>query len=488
MAMSGNTATVQRRWLALTVLSVGTLMFILSETIVNVALRSIQRDLGFTQSSLAWVVNAYLIAFGGLLLLAGRLGDLLGRRRVFLIGLAVFVPASLASGFAGSQGVLIAARFVQGAGAALTAAVTLSMIVMMFPEPRERAKAIGIYSFTGAAGASIGVTAGGLITQVVSWHWIFFVNVPIGVVAFALATRVLARDRGIGLRRGADVLGAVLVTAGLMLGVYTIVSTADFDWASGHTAAFGAASIVLLIAFVVRQAMARNPLVALRVFRSRRLAGANAAQALMAAGMFGFQFMVALFLQLVLGYTPLETGLAFLPITFMIGTVSLLLSAPLTGRFGARNVLLAGMALLVVGLGQLAFVPPDAGYLRHVLPSMVLLGIGAGLGLPTVTTLAMAAAAEEDAGLASGLTNTMQQVGGALGLAVAATLAAGRSEELLAAGQSEVAALTGGYHVAFGFGAAIIAAAAVLTVVLLRPQAPSTAAPAEQPELVTAAG
>jgi EmrB/QacA subfamily drug resistance transporter len=477
------------RWVALTVLSAGTLMFILSETIVNVALRSIQRDLGFSQSSLAWVVNAYLIAFGGLLLLAGRLGDLLGRRRVFLIGLTVFVLASLTSGFANTQQLLIAARFVQGAGAALTAAVTLSMIVTLFPQPRERAKAIAIYSFTGAAGASIGVTAGGLITQAVSWHWIFFVNVPIGVAALAVAGRVLQRDRGIGLRRGADVLGAVLVTAGLMIGVYTIVSAVDFGWGSAHTLGFGALSIVALAAFVLRQATARTPLLALRIFKSRQIAGANLVQAFMVAGMFGFQFMVALFLQLVLGYTPMETGLAFLPITVMIGAVSLFVSAPLTTRFGARNVLLAGLAFLVVGLGLLANVPVQASYLRDVVPSLVLLGIGAGLALPTVTMLAMSGADERDAGLASGLVNTTQQVGGALGLAVVATLAAGRSQQLVAEGLPTPDALTSGYRLAFGLGAALVAAAALLTITLLRSTRPieEDPSPAEQAELVTAA-
>jgi EmrB/QacA subfamily drug resistance transporter len=462
----------RHRRLALGVLSTGTLMFILSETIVNVALRSIQHDLGFSASGLAWVVNAYLIAFGGLLLLAGRLGDLLGRRRLFVAGLVVFVAASLAGGLAGSQQALIAARFVQGAGAALTSAVTLSMIIVLFPEPGERARAIGVYSFTGAAGASIGVTAGGLITQVVSWHWVFLVNVPIGLAALALSVRVLPGDRGIGVRAGADVLGAALVTGGLMIGVYTIVSAVDAGWWSVHTVGFGALSMLLLAGFVVRQATARQPLLALRILRSRQTGGANLAQALMVAGMFGFQFMVALMMQQVLGYRPIETGLAFLPVTVLIGAVSLLLSAPLSIRFGARGVLLAGLALLAVGLGLLAVIPVDASYLRHVVPSLVLLGAGAGLALPAVTTLAMTGVPEHDAGLASGLVNTTQQVGGALGLAVAATLAADRTRTMLAAGAGMPAALTGGYRLAFALGAGLVAAAWLVTLVVLRPQRP----------------
>ena len=325
----------QSRWIALVVLCVGMLMIILDATIVNVALPSIQDDLGFSQNSLAWVVNAYLIAFGGLLLLAGRLGDLIGRRRVFMVGLAVFTAASLLCGLAQSQEVLIAARFVQGVGGAMTSAVILGMIVTMFPEPREQAKAIGVYSFVAAAGASIGLLAGGVLTEAINWHWIFFVNLPIGAGTALVAARLLERDEGIGLRQGADIPGAALVTGSLMLAVYTIVEAADRGWGSPETLGFGALAVGLMGAFVAREARARTPLIPLRIFRSRSVSGANVVQMLMVAGMFGMFFLGALYLQRVLGYDALEVGLAFLPVAVLIGALSLGLSARLNMRFGA---------------------------------------------------------------------------------------------------------------------------------------------------------
>src|SRR6516225_2557859 len=306
--------TERRRWIALVVLCAGFLMIILDQTIVNVALPTIRRDLHFSQSNLAWVVNAYLIAFGGLLLLVGRLGDLIGRRRIFLIGLTVFTSASLLCGLAQSQALLIGARFVQGVGGAMTAAVILGMIVTMFPKPSEQAKAIGVYSFVAAAGGAIGLLAGGLLTQAINWHWIFFVNLPIGIVTGVLATRLLPNDVGIGLNRGADAPGAVLLVASLMLAVYTIVEASNYGWGSAHTAGFGGLSVALLAAFIVRQATAANPLIPLRVFRSRTVTIANLMQALMVAGIFGMFFLGALYLQRVLGYDPVEVGLAFLPV------------------------------------------------------------------------------------------------------------------------------------------------------------------------------
>jgi EmrB/QacA subfamily drug resistance transporter len=439
----------RERWIALIVLCVGFLMIILDQTIVNVALPSIQDDLGFSQSSLAWVVNAYLIAFGGLLLLAGRLGDLIGRRRIFMIGLGVFTTASLLCGLAQSQTVLIGARFLQGAGGAMTAAVILGMIVTMFPEPREQAKAIGVYSFVASAGASIGLLAGGALTEAISWHWIFFVNLPIGVATAIVAWRLLERDEGIGLARGADVLGAVLVTGSLMLLVYTIVKVSDYGWASVHTLGFGSAAVGLLGAFILRESRTGTPLVPLRIFRSRAVAGANAVQALMVAGLFGMFFLGTLYMQRVLGYGPIEIGLAFLPVALLIGTFSLGFSARLSERFGPKAMLLGGLMLMVTGLALFARAPADAVYASELLPVMVLLGIGAGLSFPALMTLAMSGATRSDSGLASGLANTTQQVGGALGLAVLATLSTTRSDTLLESGQSTSSALTSGYHLAF---------------------------------------
>ena len=391
------------RWIALVVLCVGMLMIVLDATIVNVALPKIQDDLGFSQSSLAWVVNAYLIAFGGLLLLAGRLGDLLGRRDVFLVGLVLFTVASLVCGLADSQAVLVIARFIQGIGGALTSAVILGMIVTMFPEPGEQAKAIGVYSFVASAGGSIGLLAGGAITQAISWHWIFFVNLPIAVVTGMFAMRYLSRDRGLGFSKGADLPGAGLIVGALMMGVYAIVEASDYGWGSAHTLGFGAGAVALLAGFVVRESRAANPLVPLRIFRSRNLSGANAIQALMVAGMFGMFFLGALYLQQVLGFNSLEVGLGFLPLTAIIGTLSLGFSAKLNMRFGPRATLIPG---LVVGRrGPRADVPDHASTAAtgvEVLPSMVLIGIGAGLSFPSIMTLAMWGVRPEEAGLASG--------------------------------------------------------------------------------------
>jgi EmrB/QacA subfamily drug resistance transporter len=459
------------RWIALVVLCVGMLMIVLDATIVNVALPSIQDNLGFSQSNLAWVVNAYLIAFGGLLLLAGRLGDLVGRRRIFMIGLAIFVSASLLCGLAESQGVLIAARFVQGVGGAMTSAVILGMIVTMFPEPREQARAIGVYSFVASAGGSIGLLAGGAITQAINWHWIFFVNLPIGIATALLAARLLTSEKGIGFGQGADVIGAGLIVTSLMLGVYTIVEATNYGWGSAHTLGFGAAAAALLAAFVVREARTANPLVPLRIFRARNTSGANLIQALMVAGMFGMFFLGALYLQRVLGFDALEVGLAFLPVTVIIGTLSLGFSARLNMRFGPRATLLPGLGLIATGLALFARAPVDATYLTDILPAMILLGTGAGLSFPSLMTLAMSGATRSDSGLASGLVNTTLQVGGALGLAVLATLSTTRTDSLVAGGASVDSALTSGFHLAFLIGAGLVVAAIGVALTVLQPAA-----------------
>jgi EmrB/QacA subfamily drug resistance transporter len=448
------------RWFALAVLCAQTLMIVLDQTIVNVALPSIRDDLGFTQAGLAWVINAYLIAFGGLLLLTGRLGDLLGRRKVFLAGLSLFTAASLLCGVAWNAEVLLVARFVQGAGGAGSSAVVLSMIVRLFPEPGLRAKAIGAFSFVQAAGGSLGNLAGGVLTQAASWHWIFLINLPIGVAAAALATRVLEADQGIGLRRGADVPGAVLITAALMLGVYTIVEIGQHGWLP--TLGLGVLSLALLAGFLLRQAKAANPLLPLRIFRSPTLAGANLVLGLLVAAMFGFQFLIVLYLRQVLGYSAQQTGFAMVPVAAAIAAISLGVSARATARFGERPVLLTGLGLITAALALLGRVPVEGTYLLDVLPPTFVMGVGFGLAMPALMALGMRDAPAEDTGLASGLFNTTQQVGGALGLSMLAVLAATRTDGLLSEGAAAAPALTSGYHLAFWIGTALVAGAGLL--------------------------
>jgi EmrB/QacA subfamily drug resistance transporter len=474
--------TDRNRWIALYVLCVGMLMIVLDVTVVNVALPSIQDDLGFSQSSLAWVVNAYLIAFGGLLLLSGRFGDILGRRTVFLAGLGVFTVASLLCGLAQTQELLVAARFLQGVGGAMTSAVILGMIVTMFPEPREQAKAIGVYAFVASAGGSVGLLAGGVLTESINWHWIFFVNIPIGLATAVLAVRLLDADRGIGLGQGADVPGALLVTAALMLGVYTIAKPAAEDgWGSGRTLGLGAAALALLVAFVVREARAATPLVPLRIFRSRNVSAANVIQGLLVAGMFGMFFLGSLYLQRVLGYDALQIGVAFLPTTIVMGVLSIRYSERLIMRLGARTTLFPGLLLIAAGLALFTRAPVGGSYAEHVLPVMILLGVGAGACFPALMTLAMSGATHEDAGLASGLVNTSAQVGGALGLAVLATLSTTRTANMLAGGESPASALTGGYHLAFLIGAGLVLAAVAIAAVVLEPAPRAQAAAESEP-------
>jgi EmrB/QacA subfamily drug resistance transporter len=463
-----STTAERHRWIALVVLCLGFLMIILDQTIVNVALPSIQRDLHFTQSGLAWVINAYLIAFGGLLMLVGRLGDLIGRRRIFLAGLAVFTLASFVCGISDSQTILVVARFIQGVGGAMTSAVILGMIVTMFPAPGDRAKAIGVYAFVASAGGAVGLLAGGVLTQTLGWHWIFFVNIPIGLATAVMARRRIPADSGLGLSHGADVPGAVLLVGSLMLAVYAIVETSSYAWGPAHTIGFGALSVVLLVGFVIRQALAADPLVPLRVFRSATVTGANVIQMLMVAGIFGMFFLGALYMQQVLHYDPIQVGLAFLPVALGIALMSLGFSARLIESVGARITLIPGLVLIGTGLLLFHGASPHATYVANLLPAMVPLGIGAGLAFPSLMTLAMSTATPEDSGLVSGLVNTTQQVGGALGLSVLATLAASRTDKLRAQGASTASALTGGYHVAFAVGAGLIVAGLVLAAVVLR--------------------
>jgi EmrB/QacA subfamily drug resistance transporter len=466
------------RWASLVVLCAGTLMTILDGNIVTVAMPAIQSDLGFSGPGLAWVVNAYLIPFGGLLLLVGRLGDLVGRKRMFAAGLAVFTAASVLCGVATSQGALVAARALQGVGGAMTSAVVLGMLVALFPEPREQARAIAAFSAVGAAGGALGTFLGGALTQALNWHWIFLINLPIGVVASVAALRILAPDKGVGLGTGADYAGAALVTGALMLTVYTIVGAGDRGL--GTTLTLAAVALALYVGFIVRQARAARPLLRLRLFRSRVLSGANGVQILMIAGMFGFQYIGALYLQRVLGYSELLTGTAFLPAPIAIGVLMLTLSARTIARYGPYRVLLAGLALITAGMALLSRAPVDGSYVADVLPALFLLAAGFAAAMPAVTGLAMSGAREEDAGLASGLFNTTQVVGGSLGLAILTTLAASRTERLTGGGERVVAATADGYRLAFTVATGIAAAALVLAAAILRPGRASSAPVAEE--------
>jgi EmrB/QacA subfamily drug resistance transporter len=460
------------------VLCGGMLMIVLDATIVNVALPSIQEDLAFSQSNLAWVVNAYLIAFGGLLLLSGRVGDLIGQRRIFLVGLGVFTLASLVCATAQSQGMLIGARFVQGAGGAIASAVILGMIVTMFPEPREQAKAIGVYSFVASAGASIGLLAGGVLTEAINWHWIFFINVPVGIAVALLALRLVEDREGIGLGQGADIPGAVLLTGGLMLGVYALLEAGEQGWGSLQTVGLGSVAIALVTAFVARQARIANPLMPLRLFQSRNVTGANVVMALLVVGFFGMFFLGALYLQGILGYSPLEVGLAFLPACAVMAWLSLGYAEKLIMGIGPKRALVSGLTAAAAGLLLFARSPVDGNYVTDVAPVMLLLGAGAGLSFPALMTLAMSGATQSDSGLASGLVNTTVQVGGAIGLAVLATLATERTAGLLADGETTASALNSGYHLAYLIGAALIGIAIAYAAVVLRSGSPAPASEA----------
>ena len=459
----------RKRWLALIVLCLGDLMIVLDVTIVGVALPSIREDLGFSETSLAWVVNAYLLTFGGFLLLGGRLGDLFGHRRLFLFGIALFTLASFACGLASSQAVLVGARAVQGLGGAVVSAVALSLIVTLFTEPAERAKAMGVFGFVAAGGGSIGVLLGGILTDALDWHWIFLVNVPIGAAVLGLTLVLLPGGRGQTADRRLDVAGAVTVTASLMLAVYAIVNGNEEGWTSGQTVGLLAAAAALLLLFLGIEARVSSPLVPLGLFRLRNIAVSNVVGVLWAAAMFAWFFLSALYLQLVLGYSPLQVGLAFLPANLIMAVFSLGLSAKLVLRFGIRAPLGVGLALAAAGLLLFARAPVDGSFAMDVLPSMLLLGLGAGMAFNPVLLAAMSDVEPSEAGLASGVVNTSFMMGGALGLAVLASLAASRTDTLSAGGESALAALTGGYHLAFLVGALFAATAAGLGAALLRP-------------------
>ena len=465
--------STDRRWLALIILNLGTLMIVLDATIVNVALPSIRDDLGFTGESLAWVVNAYLLTFGGFLLLGGRLGDLFGHRRLFLIGIVLFTLASLACGIANSQETLIAARAVQGLGGAVVSAVALSLVMMLFTETGERAKAMGVYGFVASGGGTIGVLAGGVLTDALNWHWIFLVNIPIGVAVYALSMRLLPADNVTAGDRRVDIAGAVTVTASLMLAVYAIVNGNEVGWRTGQTLGLLAASVVLLGVFLAIESRVSHPLMPLGLFKHRTLATANGVAVLLAGSMFAWFFLTALYLQLVLGYSPLEVGLAFLPSSLIMGAFSLGLSAKLVMKFGIKPPMVAGMLFMAAGLLLYARLPVDGSFVLDVLPGSVLLGIGAGMGFNPLLLAAMGDVEPTEAGLASGVVNTAFMMGGALGLAVLASLSTSRSDNLLASGDDLPTALTGGYHVAFLVGALFAIAGATIGGLLIRAEKPA---------------
>ena len=463
------TMTDRNRWLALYVLCLASLMIVLDATIVNVALPSIREDLGFSQTSLAWVVNAYLLTYGGCLLLGGRLGDLFGHRRLFLIGISLFTLASLACGVATSQAFLIAARSVQGVGGAIASAVSLSLMMTLFTEPADRAKAMGVFGFVAAGGGSIGVTLGGILTDSLDWHWIFLVNFPIGIAVVALSLKLLPAARIEGAAVKLDVAGAITVTSALMLAVYAIVNGNQNGWTSAQTLGMLGAAAVLLAVFLVIESRVESPLMPLRLFRLRNLATANVIGILWAAAMFAWFFLAALYMQLVLGYTPLEVGLAFLPANLIMGVFSLGLSAKLVMRFGIRAPLAVGLVLAAAGMVLFVRAPVDGSFVVDVLPSMMLLGLGAGTAFNPVLLAAMSDVDQSEAGLASGVVNTSFMMGGAVGLAVLASLAQSRTESLRASGDGVLTALTGGYHAAFLLGAVFALAAAALGAFLLNP-------------------
>ncbi len=467
--MTHSSPSVRNRWLALLVLCLGSLMIVLDSTIVNVALPSIRADLGFTETSLAWVVNAYLLTFGGFMLLGGRLGDIFGHRRMFLIGLVAFTAASIGCGMAGTQEVLIIMRALQGLGGAVVSAVALSLVMNLFTEPKERAKAMGYFGFVSAGGGSIGVLLGGLLTGAFDWHWIFLINVPIGIVVFLMSLSLLPHSKREDKPGHVDIAGAATITLSLMLAVYAIVNGNILGWTSVQTLGMLGGAIALMVLFVWIESRVKGPLVPLSLFKLRNVTTANIAGVLWAAGMFAWFFLSALYLQLVLGYTPMQVGLSFLPANLIMAVFSLGLSAKVVLRFGIRASLTLGLTFITLGLSLFTRAPVDGIFVRDVLPNMILLGFGCGIAFNPMLLAAMSDVKPEDSGLASGVVNTAFMMGGALGLAILASLAGSRTQSLLASGADQAAALVGGYHAAFWLATIFAVLATLIVAVFLKP-------------------
>ena len=458
----------RKRWWALIVLCLGVLMIVLDTTIVNVALPSIRSDLHFTETSLVWVVNAYMLTFGGFLLLGGRLGDIYGHRRLFLLGITLFTLASLACGLSTTQTMLIAARAIQGFGGAVVSAVSLSLIMSMFTEAGERAKAMGVYGFVCAAGGSVGLLLGGVLTSALNWHWIFLVNLPIGAAVYALCVALLPHAKLEGTHQKLDIAGAIMVTGSMMLAVYAVVNGNEVGWTSAQTLGLLGTAVVVLIAFLIMESRLSMPLMPLTLFKLRNFNAANLIGVLWAAGMFAWFFITTLYLQAVLGFTPFQIGLVFLPANLIMAAFSLGLSARIVMKFGIRKPLAIGLFLGAVGLAIMGRAPMDANVMIDVIPSMVLLGIAAGISFNPLLLAAMNDVKPTDSGLASGVVNTAFMMGGSLGLAVIASLAAGRTQTLIASGTPSLEALNGGYHVAFVVGAVFAVLSAIIGATMVR--------------------
>jgi EmrB/QacA subfamily drug resistance transporter len=469
--------TSRRRWIALIVVCLAMLMNALDSSIVNVALPSIQRDLHFSQANLTWVVDAYLIAFGSFLLLAGRLGDLLGRKKVFLSGVALFTLSSLICSVAQNQATLITARFFQGMGGAISTSVIVAIIVTEFSGAAERAKAMSAYMFVAVGGGSIGLLVGGLLTQAVNWHWIFVINVPIGVTTLVLGSMLIKENEGLGVRAGLDIKGSLLMTVSLIVGIYAIVTASTYGWLTAHTLGFGAASIVLMVGFFLLESRIEKPIMPTRILKLRSLTTSSIVRGLSFTAMYAVFFFGALYLERVMGYDPLRTGIAFLPLTLAMAIMSLGVTSRLLARFGPMKLLIPGMIAVIVGLLVLARADTHAVYAASILPAFLLLGVGMSVSAVPLLTIAMADVPRSDAGIASGVVNVSMWLASSAGLAVFGTLAASRTTSLLRGGSSNAEALVGGYHETFFIGAVLAALALLVTVVVLRGSARGATAP-----------